>query len=166
LDFCLMDTVCAGPEDETRCSVFIWGECRVEPSVSVKGKGSMNIYVGNLSFKAGEEDIRQAFAAYGAVASVAIIKDKMTGDSRGFGFVEMPNGSEGQAAITALNGKELLGRTLTVNEARPRTDSAPRPGGGGARTSFGNGPRRGGPGGGGDRRGGSGGGGGGRDRGW
>lgn len=121
----------------------------------------MNIYVGNLSFKAGEEDVRQAFAAYGTVASVAIIKDKMTGDSRGFGFVEMPNGSEGQAAIAALNGKELMGRTLTVNEARPRTDSGPRTGGmGGPRSSFGNGPRRGGPAGG-DRRGG-----GGRDRGW
>jgi len=124
----------------------------------------MNIYVGNLSFKAGEEDLRQAFSAFGTVTSVAIIKDKMTGDSRGFGFVEMPNGTEGQAAIAGLNGKDLLGRTLTVNEARPRTENGPRSGGGGARGGFGNsgGQRRGGPGGGGDRRGG----GGGRDRGW
>jgi cold-inducible RNA-binding protein len=92
----------------------------------------MNIYVGNLSFTASEEDIRNAFSAYGAVSSVAIIMDQATGKSRGFGFVEMPTSAEGQAAIAALNGKDLMGRPLTVNEARPRT-----PGGGNRRPSDG-----------------------------
>lgn len=100
----------------------------------------MNIYVGNLSFTATEDDLRQAFAAYGQVTSAAIIKDQFTGKSRGFGFVEMPNSNEANAAIAALNGKALAGRTLTVNEARPRTD---KPRGGG----FGGGERKGGSGG-------------------
>jgi len=91
----------------------------------------MNIYVGNLSYQASEDDIRQAFAAFGEVTSVAIIKDKETGRSRGFAFVEMANSPEGTAAITGLNGKDLKGRALTVNEARPRTDSGPRHTGGG-----------------------------------
>jgi RNA recognition motif-containing protein len=124
----------------------------------------MNIYVGNLSFQAGEEDIRQAFAAFGQVTSVSIIKDKFTGESRGFAFVEMPSQTEGQAAIQGMNGKELRGRTLTVNEARPRTEGAPRTGGGGGRGGFGGGGGGGGGGGYGDRRGGSGGGGGGYGR--
>ncbi len=81
----------------------------------------MNIYVGNLSFKASEVEVRQAFAPFGQVASVAVIKDQATGKSRGFAFVEMPNNDEAQAAIAGLNGKELLGRQLMVNEARPRT---------------------------------------------
>ena len=80
----------------------------------------MNIYVGNLPFKASEDDIRKAFGAFGAVSGVSIIMDQATGKSRGFGFVEMPNSTEGQAAITGLNGKDFLGRPLTVNEARPR----------------------------------------------
>lgn len=82
----------------------------------------MNIYVGNLSRGVTEEELREAFAAFGQVASVAIIKDKYSGESRGFGFVEMPTAAEAQAAIGGLNGKELKGRTLTVNEARPRTE--------------------------------------------
>ena len=90
----------------------------------------MNIYVGNVSRNATEADIKEAFEAFGAVSSVAIIKDKLTGDSRGFGFVEMPNKDEAEKAIATLNGKDLKGRTLTVNEARPRTDR-PRTGGGG-----------------------------------
>jgi|SRR5512136_2977221 RNA recognition motif-containing protein len=90
----------------------------------------MNIYVGNISRNATEADLKEAFEAHGAVASVAIIKDKLTGDSRGFGFVEMPNKDEAEKAIAALNGKDVKGRTLTVNEARPRTDR-PRGGGGG-----------------------------------
>ena len=90
----------------------------------------MNIYVGNISRNATEADLKEAFEAHGAVTSVAIIKDKLTGDSRGFGFVEMPNKDEAEKAIVALNGKDLKGRTLTVNEARPRTDR-PRGGGGG-----------------------------------
>lgn len=113
----------------------------------------MNIFVGNLSRDLTEEELREAFAAYGQVTRVSILKDKFTGEPRGFGFVEMGSKEEGQAAINALNGKDLKGRKLTVNEARPKTE---RSGGGG----FG-GPRRGGGGGGfgGGRRGGGGGGG-------
>ena len=86
------------------------------------------IYVGNLSFQSSEEDLRNMFTEFGEVASVNVITDRDTGRSRGFGFVEMPDAAEGKAATEALNGKELDGRTLTVNEARPR---APRSGGGG-----------------------------------
>jgi len=82
----------------------------------------MNIYVGNLAREASEEDLRQAFAALGQVASVAIIKDKFSGESRGFGFVEMPGREEALAAIAGLNGKPVKGRPVTVNEARPRED--------------------------------------------
>lgn len=103
----------------------------------------MNIYVGNISRDATESDLREAFAAFGEIQSVAIIKDKFTGESRGFGFVEMPNKSEGEAAIAGLNGKDLKGRNITVNEARPRTDR-PRTGGGGG--GFGGGKGRGGSG--------------------
>jgi RNA recognition motif-containing protein len=99
----------------------------------------MNIYVGNLSFKAAENDLRQAFAAFGAVTSVAIIKDQVTSKSRGFAFVEMANSAEAQAAIAGLNGKDLLGRPLMVNEARPRT---PGGGGGGPRRNSGPDTRR------------------------
>lgn len=83
----------------------------------------MNIYVGNLPRTSSEEQLRKAFEAYGEVSSVAIIKDKFSGESRGFGFVEMPNAQEGQAAINALNGKDFGGRTLNVNVAKPKTDS-------------------------------------------
>jgi len=96
----------------------------------------MNIYVGNLSRNVTESELREAFAAHGAIQSVAVIKDKMTGESRGFGFVEMPNRDEALKAITALNGKDLKGRNLTVNEAKPRTDS-PRGGGSGGGGGFG-----------------------------
>ena len=82
----------------------------------------MNIYVGNLSYDVSPEDLRQAFEAYGEVSSANIIKDKYSGQSRGFGFVEMPDKAEGQAAIENLNGKDLRGRQMTVNEARPHTD--------------------------------------------
>ena len=90
----------------------------------------MNIYAGNLSNEVTEEDLRQAFEAFGQVESVTIIKDKFTGESRGFGFVEMPAKAEAQAAIDGLKDTELKGRTLNVNEARPRED---RKGGGGRR---------------------------------
>jgi RNA recognition motif-containing protein len=80
----------------------------------------MNIYVGNLSYGMSEDELREAFSAYGDVSSVKILTDRETGRSRGFGFVEMPNQSEGEAAVAQLNGKELGGRTLRVNEARPR----------------------------------------------
>jgi len=116
----------------------------------------MKIYVGNLPFTTGEEELRSTFAAYGDVESVSVIKDQFTGQSRGFGFVVMPNDAEGNAAINALNGKELKGRPLKVNEARPREGGERRgPGGpGGGQGGFRRGP---GGGGGGDRRGGFGG---------
>jgi RNA recognition motif-containing protein len=82
----------------------------------------MNIYVGNLSYQATEEDLRQAFEAFGQVASAAVIRDKYSGESRGFGFVEMPVKAEAIAAINGLNDEELKGRRLKVNEARPRQD--------------------------------------------
>lgn len=82
----------------------------------------MNIYVGNLSPDVTEDELRQEFAAFGQVASVAIIKDKYSGLSRGFAFVEMPTVSEGQAAVAGLKGKTLRERTLDVSEARPRPD--------------------------------------------
>lgn len=97
----------------------------------------MNIYVGNLSREATDEDLRQAFEAFGQVTSVRIITDKFSGQSRGFGFVEMPGKAEAQSAITGLNGKELKGRALSVNEARPRAEGD-RGGGrrGGGRRSW------------------------------
>jgi cold-inducible RNA-binding protein len=82
----------------------------------------MNIYAGNLSRELTEDELKEAFAAYGAVDSAKIITDKFTGISRGFGFVEMPDESEAQNAIGELNGKDLKGRTIIVNKARPRTD--------------------------------------------
>jgi RNA recognition motif-containing protein len=90
----------------------------------------VNIYVGNLSFDCLDDDLRTAFGAHGTVDSARVISDKYTGKSRGFGFVEMPNDSEAQAAIAALNGTELKGREIKVNEARPKTQSRPRGGGG------------------------------------
>ncbi len=99
----------------------------------------MNIYVGNLSFSVSETDLREAFAAYGQVATTSIIKDKFSGESRGFGFVEMPTKEEAEKAIAALNGKDLKGRTMTVNEAKPRTDRPRTSGTGGGRGGFGGG---------------------------
>jgi len=92
----------------------------------------MDIYVGNLSYDVSEENLRQAFEAFGQVSSAKIVKDKYSGQSKGFGFVEMPSAEEAQSAINQLNGKELKGRTLNVNKARPRTESG-RGGGGGGR---------------------------------
>jgi RNA recognition motif-containing protein len=82
----------------------------------------MNIYVGNLSYGMTEEDLKNIFSEHGAVSSVNIIKDRVTGNSKGFGFVEMENDDEGQKAIDELNGTELQGRPLKVNLARPRTE--------------------------------------------
>ena len=90
----------------------------------------MNIYVGNLSFTTTEADMKEAFQAFGEVSSCNVITDKYSGQSRGFGFVEMPNKDEAQKAMSALNGKDIKGRTLKVNEAKARTE---RPGGGGRR---------------------------------
>jgi RNA recognition motif-containing protein len=97
----------------------------------------VNIYVGNLPYGVSEGDLRALFEQFGSVTSATIIKDKFTGDSKGFGFVEMSD-ADAQAAIDNLNGTEFKGRSLTVNQARPKGDG---PGGGGG------GPRRGGPGG-------------------
>ena len=82
----------------------------------------MNIYIGNLSFEESAENLRQAFEAFGQVSSARIVKDKYSGQSRGFGFVVMLEQTQAQAAIKSLNGKELLGKQMSVNEARPRTD--------------------------------------------
>src|SRR5260370_18192559 len=88
----------------------------------------MNIYVGNLSYEATQDDVRAAFEAHGEVTSVSIIMDKMTGRSRGFGFVEMSDASQGQAPIAALNLQQVPGRATTVNDAKPRPHG-PGPGG-------------------------------------
>jgi len=110
----------------------------------------MNIYVGNLSRDITDEDLRQAFEEFGQVESINLIKDRFSGESRGFGFVEMPSKDEAQTAITEMNGKDLKGRVLNVNEAQPRTERRGGRGGGGR--GGGGGGRRGGGGGGGGRR--------------
>jgi len=89
----------------------------------------MNIYVGNLSPDVSDENLREAFESFGQVTSARIIKDKYTGQSRGFGFVEMPAQSQAQTAIKSLNGRELLGKQMSVKEARPRAEQG-RTGGG------------------------------------
>jgi RNA recognition motif-containing protein len=120
----------------------------------------MKIYVGNLSYEVTEEDLRLALEPFGQVESVTIIKDKQSGQSKGFGFVEMASKAEGQSAIEGLNGKELKGRTLNVNEARPRAESS----GGRGRQGGGRGGQGGGRGRQGGGRGGQGGGRGGQGR--
>jgi RNA recognition motif-containing protein len=101
----------------------------------------MKLYVGNMSFDSNEAELRKAFEAFGTVDSVTIIMDRDTGRPKGFGFVEMSNEAEAKKAIESLNGKDFMGRTLNVNEARPRTDGprggGPRGGGsGGFRRSY------------------------------
>lgn len=116
------------------------------------------LYVGNMSYQLTDADLRNLFAEYGTVESVQVITDRDTGRPKGFGFVEMGSDEEAQAAISGLNGQEISGRALTVNEARPREDR----GGGGGGGGGGRGGGGGGYGGGGGGRGGGGGGGGGR----
>ena len=111
----------------------------------------MKLYVGNLSFSTSEAELRQLFEAHGQVTSASLVMDRETGRPRGFGFVEFANDEEARAAIEAVNGKNIGGRNLTVNEARPR-EAGGGGGGGGGRGGFG-----GGGGGGGGRRGGGGG---------
>jgi uncharacterized membrane protein YgcG len=127
----------------------------VFPTISgtkVKNIMSMKLYVGNLSFETNNQDLLELFAQSGSVQSANIVEDRETGRSRGFGFVEMASKEEGEAAIEALNGQEVNGRALKVNEAKPRED---RGGGGGGRGGYGGGG--GGRGGGGNRGGGGGG---------
>jgi len=93
----------------------------------------MNIYVGNLSYEVTEEDLKEAFEVFGEVETVKVLKDNYTGRSKGFGFVEMANNANAQSAIKGLNDKELKGRALKVNTARPRTDNR------GGRGGFGGG---------------------------
>ncbi len=103
----------------------------------------MNLYVGNLAREVTEDDLRQAFEAFGQVTSANVIKDRFSGEPRGFGFVEMPGKAEATAAMEGLNGKDLKGRSIIVNEARPREEK-PRGGGGrGGRGGFGGGRDRG-----------------------
>ena len=108
----------------------------------------MNIYVGNIPRQASEDDLRPLFEPFGKIMAVNIIKDKFSHESKGFGFIEMSKKSEGEAAIEALNGKEFMGQNLTVNEARPKSETGSRRGGGG----YGGGNRGGGGYGGGGRR--------------
>lgn len=114
----------------------------------------MNIYVGNLSHQTTEDDLRQAFEVFGQVKSVNIIKDRFSGESRGFGFVEIPSKQEAQKAIEEMNGKDLMGRAINVNEARPKTNRREGRGGrgGGGRSGGGGGGGVGSGGGGGGRR--------------
>jgi len=104
-------------EDETEKAIF-----------QNKKKIKTNIYVGNLSRDVTEDDLKEAFGAFGEIASVSVIKDKFSGESRGFGFVEMPSKDEAQSAIDGLNGTDLKGQSLNVNEARPSTESRGRRG--------------------------------------
>ncbi|MGH9903792.1 MAG: RNA recognition motif domain-containing protein, partial [Pyrinomonadaceae bacterium] len=122
---------------------------------------SMKLYVENLSFQTSSDDLQQLFAQAGTVESASVVEDRDTGRSRGFGFVEMSSKEEGEAAIQQFNGKEVNGRSLTVNEARPREN---RGGGGFGGNRGGGGGGRGGYGGGGNRGGGGGYGGGGGNR--
>jgi len=89
----------------------------------------MNIYIGNLAYEVTEADLKKEFESFGEVTSVTIIKDNYSGQSKGFGFVEMPKLSEGQAAIAGLNGKQIKNRTVTVNGARPKGEGGNRGGG-------------------------------------
>jgi cold-inducible RNA-binding protein len=100
---------------------------------SIEGIRVKNIFVGNLDFNTGEEELRRAFEAYGQVDRVSILTDRDTGRSRGFGFVEMSNSEEGDKAINALNGSQIGGRTVNVNEARPKPERTGGGGGGGGR---------------------------------
>lgn len=99
----------------------------------------MRIFVGNLSRDVNDQDLQEAFESFGSVDSATVVKDKFTGESRGFGFVEMPAGAEAQAAISGMNGKDLKGRAVNVNEARPREDRGGGNRGGGDRGGGGRG---------------------------
>ncbi|HXY08510.1 MAG TPA: RNA-binding protein [Terriglobales bacterium] len=114
---------------------------KLHTQIALHGKAGRlkNIFVGNLDFNVSEDELRNLFATYGQVDRVSIVTDRDTGRSRGFGFVEMANPEEGEKAIAALNGTQLAGRTLNVNEARPKAE---RVGSGGGRDRGGRGGRR------------------------
>jgi uncharacterized membrane protein YgcG len=135
---------------------------RKMPRTERHKENKMNIYVGNLADDVNDQDLREVFEAFGQVESVNIIKDKFSGESKGFGFIEMPSKDEAQAAIKDADSTDLKGKTITVNEARPRPSSGPRRSGGSRGGGFGGG--RGGRGGGGRGGGGRGGDRGGRGR--
>src|SRR6202011_720937 len=97
-----------------------------------------NIFVGNVDFGATDDAVRSMFEAYGTVDRASVVPDRDSGRSKGFAFVEMPNDAEGERAIAALNGKELNGRALTINEARPKAEGGSRGGGGGGGRDRGN----------------------------
>jgi RNA recognition motif-containing protein len=107
-----------------------------------RDEGYMKLYVGNLPYSASEDDLKQAFEPHGQVESTAIIMDRNTGQSKGFGFVEMSSKEEAESAIEALNGQEFQGRKMIVNEARPKQDRGGSGGGRGGRGGFGGGGGR------------------------
>lgn len=111
---------------DEKCSVNRLSFKILATQIFIRKEVNVNIYVGNISFSTTEEDLRQAFEAFGPVTSATILKDKLTNRSRGFGFVEMPDATNGAAAIAGLNGQQLGGRELNVSEARPRTESNDR----------------------------------------
>ena len=132
------------PRDATRFAIGrVPAEDRLHSNSSPdRGNRLKNIFVGNLDFNTGEDELRQLFEQYGPVDRVAIMTDRDTGRSRGFGFVEMTNTEDGEKAIAALNGAQLGGRTLNVNEARPKTERAGSGGGGRGRDRGGRGGGR------------------------
>ena len=97
---------------------------------------AIKLYIGGLAYSVTEQELEAAFAAYGTVASATVIKDRNSGQSKGFGFVEMSTDDEAKAAMAALNGKEISGRSISVNEARPQEDRRPGGGGGSSRRSY------------------------------
>ena len=103
-----------------------WTNFDITKFPAKKMDGCMNIYVGNLAFSVPENELQSVFEKHGKVDSARIITDNHTGNSKGFGFVEMPNDNEAKSAMAELNGKELSGRSITVNEARPRTENRDR----------------------------------------
>jgi hypothetical protein len=117
------------------------------PTAQCRGRRVKNIFVGNLSFNTNEDELRQLFEPFGQVDRVSIMTDRDTGRSRGFGFVEMASNEDGEKAITALNGSSVGGRTINVNEARPKTERSGGSGGGGGRDRGDRGGRGGGGGG-------------------
>jgi hypothetical protein len=122
---------CLGPVASKAFPIRLRPRC-LESTRKQAGTGiGMNIYVGNLSYEVADQDLQEAFEAYGDVSSARVITDRETARSRGFGFVEMPNQAEAEAAIQGLNGKDLKGRSINVSEARPRREGRGGSGGGG-----------------------------------